>query len=113
VRVSAQEGKELTVGGVVFDDRYARISLLNDFYFELEPTGEIVIVENNDRPGVVGDVGHFLASRGINIDSFALSRNKKGGRAMALVRVDSPLSPEAVAGLTKLNNVVAVHAVSL
>jgi D-3-phosphoglycerate dehydrogenase len=113
VRVAGPEGKELTVGGVVFDDRYARISLLNDFYFELEPEGDIVIVENDDRPGVVGDVGHFLAQRGININSFALSRNRKGGRAMAMVRVDSPLAPDVVAAMRQIANVVAVHAVSL
>ena len=32
---------------------------------------------------------------------------------MALVRVDSPLSPEAVAAMAKINNVLAVHGVSL
>ncbi|MBM4251957.1 MAG: phosphoglycerate dehydrogenase [Deltaproteobacteria bacterium] len=113
VRCRGADGAELTVGGVVFDDRYSRISLINDFYFELEPTGDIIIVENNDRPGVIGDVGHFLASRGVNIDSFELSRNRKGGRAMALVRIDSPLSPDGVAAMNKINNVIAVHEVNL
>jgi D-3-phosphoglycerate dehydrogenase len=113
VRVKGPNGKELTVGGVVFDDRYIRISLLNDFYFEIEPTGDILLIENNDRPGVIGDVGQFLGSRAINIDSFALSRNRKGGRAMALVRVDSPLADETVAALEKINNVTSVHAVTL
>jgi D-3-phosphoglycerate dehydrogenase len=113
VRVSGPDGRELTIGGVVFDDRYIRISLLNDFYFEMEPTGEIVMVENNDRPGVIGDVGHFLASRGINIDSFTLSRNRKGGKAMALIRVDSPLPADALEAMAKLNNIIGVKAVSL
>lgn len=113
VRVKGPNGKELTVGGVVFDDRYIRISLLNDFYFEIEPTGEILLIENNDRPGVIGDVGHFLASRGVNIDSFALSRNRKGGRAMALVRVDSPLGKDTVEAMAKINNVTTVNAVTL
>lgn len=113
VRVSGPDGKELTIGGVVFDDRYIRISLLNDFYFEIEPTGEIVMVENNDRPGVIGDVGHFLASRGINIDSFTLSRNRKGGHAMALIRVDTALPVDALSAMAKLNNVLGVKTVSL
>lgn len=113
VRVSGLDGKELTIGGVVFDDRYIRISLLNDFYFEMEPTGEIVMVENNDRPGVIGDVGHFLASRGINIDSFTLSRNRKGGTAMALIRVDSALPADALKAMAELKNIIGVKAVSL
>ncbi len=113
VRVHGGEGKELTVGGVVFDDRMLRLTLINDFFFELEPMGDLVIIENNDRPGVIGDVGHFLAARGINIDSFALSRNKKGGRAMALIRVDSPLSTENAAAMAQIKNVTAVHDATL
>lgn len=113
VRVQGIDGKELTVGGVVFDDRMLRLTLINDFFFELEPSGDLIIIENNDRPGVIGDVGHFLAGRGINIDSFALSRNKKGGRAMALIRVDSPLSTENAAAMKAIKNVIAVHDATL
>ncbi len=113
VRVSGAGGHELTVGGVVFDDRYPRVSLVNDFYFEVEPSGEMLFIENNDRPGVVGDVGHFLASRGINIDSFALSRNRKGGHAMSIVKVDSSIGVETVDAMKKIANVVKVHAVKL
>lgn len=113
VRVSGAGGHELTVGGVVFDNLYPRVSLVNDFYFEVEPSGEMLFVENNDRPGVVGDVGHFLAARGINIDSFALSRNRKGGHAMSIVKVDSAIGLETVEAMKKIANVVKVHAVTL
>jgi len=113
VRVSGPGGRELAIGGIVFDDRYIRISLFNDFYFEVEPTGELLLIENNDRPGVIGDVGQFLASHGINIDSFALSRNSKGGRALAVIRVDSPVGHETLAAMKSINNVLAVHAASL
>jgi D-3-phosphoglycerate dehydrogenase len=113
VHVTGPGGRELTVGGVVFDDRYPRLSLINDFYFEAEPAGELVLLENNDQPGVIGDVGHFLASRGVNIDTFALSRNRKGGRAMALIRVDSALTPEQVKEMQAIKNVVGIKAVRL
>jgi D-3-phosphoglycerate dehydrogenase len=113
VRVTGAGGEELTVGGVVFDDRYPRISLFNEYFFEIEPTGELVLIENHDRPGVIGDVGQFLAQRGINIDSFHLSRNRKGGRAMAIVKVDSPLEEVAENAMRALANIVAVHRVSL
>lgn len=113
VRISGDDGRQLTVGGVVFDERYIRISLLNDFYFEVEPAGELILVENEDQPGVIGDVGHFLAARSINIDSFNLSRNRKGGRAMAIIKVDNPVAPALVRELAAIKNVVKVHAVAL
>lgn len=113
VKVSGDDGRQLTVGGVVFDERYVRISLLNDYYFEVEPAGELLLIENEDKPGVIGDIGHFLAVRSINIDSFNLSRNRPGGRAMAIIKVDAQVSPELVRSMLDIKNVVKVHAVAL
>lgn len=113
VKVLGDDGHQLTVGGVVFDERYVRISLLNDFYFEVEPVGELLLIENEDKPGVIGDVGHFLASRQINIDSFNLSRNRRGGRAMAIIKVDGSVSSDLVHAMLDIKNVVKVHAVAL
>lgn len=111
--VIGTDGHKLTIGGIVFDDRYLRISLVDDFYFEVEPEGNIVLLENHDRPGVIGDVGHFLGSKGINIDSFELSRNKRGGMAMALIRVDSELTTDQVREMEQLANVTKVRSVHL
>ncbi|NDE15736.1 phosphoglycerate dehydrogenase [bacterium] len=69
VTLTGAGGKSLMVGGIVFDESYLRISTLNDFQFETDPSGTLIMVENHDKPGVVGDVGHWLASKGINIDS--------------------------------------------
>jgi D-3-phosphoglycerate dehydrogenase len=111
--VHGPDGKVLTVGGIVFDDRYARISLINDFYFEVEPTGYWLVLENHDRPGVIGDVGHYLGAKNINIDSFALSRNRQGGMAMAIIRTDSKISSEDLQGLLKIPNVTSAKDVRL
>jgi len=113
VIVHGDAGKSLTVGGIVFDEHYARISLIDDFYFEMEPEGSMLLVTNHDRPGVVGDVGHFLASRKINIDKFELSRNKRGGLAMALIRMDTPMGEADLKDMKAINNIVAVKPVYL
>lgn len=111
VRGSQQE--KLSVGGIVFDDVHPRISLINDFYFEIDPSGRLLLMENHDRPGVIGDVGHFLASQNINIDHFSLSRNRQGGKAMAVIRTDSDPSEEQVAAMAKINNVESVKLIEL
>jgi len=111
--VNGSGNKKLTVGGVVFDDKYLRITLVNDFYFEIEPNGELILVNNRDVPGVIGDVGHYLASNQINIDTFALSRNRKGGSAMALLKVDSELDAAQKKGMLGIKNVTSVKTVTL
>jgi len=111
--VRGADEKRLSVGGIVFDERYVRLTLIDDFYFEMEPTGSHILMENHDRPGVIGNIGQFLASHKINIDSFALSRNRQGGRAMALIRVDSKLVPEQLEQMRKVENILAVKTVDL
>ena len=38
VFIKGDDGKELTLGGVVFDGKYPRLTLINDYYFEIEPS---------------------------------------------------------------------------
>lgn len=113
VSIYGPEGRKMTIGGLVFDDVLPRISLINDYYFEIDPTGTLILIENNDVPGVVGDLGHMLAKNGINIDTFALSRNKKGGKAMALIRVDNEPQLADMEQLKKIKNVLSAHLVRL
>ncbi len=107
------ESESLTVGGIVFDEKYMRISLVNGFYFEIEPSGHMLLLENTDKPGVIGHIGMELARQGINISAFTLSRNSKGGTAMAIVCVDSELSAQNLAALGQIENILSVHAIKL
>lgn len=113
MKVNGQKGQCLSVGGIVFDDEYPRISIVNDFVFEVEPNGEFVVMENEDRPGVIGAVGTKLAESHVNIDSFDLARNKKGGRAMAMIKIDSALDVRSKKQLCALEHLTSCHFVSL
>jgi D-3-phosphoglycerate dehydrogenase len=113
IKISGSGSKDLALGGIVFDSKYPRISLINDFYFEIEPQGTFLVLENNDKPGVIGALGTFLASKGINIDSFDLARNRKGGQAMAMIRVDTPPQDLDMNLMVKLPNVRGVKLLQL
>ncbi len=110
-----KDGKsaEWKIGGTVFEDKLQRLSVIENFYFEVEPRGNLLIFENQDEPGVVGNIGTLLGQHSVNIQSFDLARNRKTsvkdqpkdgtktGLAMAVVRTDSPVSKEL---LTKLGS---------
>jgi D-3-phosphoglycerate dehydrogenase len=113
LRVEGSAAHEHTsVGAVLFGNEHPRLCSINDFFFEIEPTGEMLVVQNHDRPGVIGDVGSFLARNQINIAQFELSRNRRGGMAMSLIRIDGLLEQELLAGMRKLPNVIGVKMVS-
>jgi D-3-phosphoglycerate dehydrogenase len=49
-------------------------------------TGSLLIISNDDQPGVIGEVGTILGKHGVNIANFALGRNDTG--AIGIVNVD-------------------------
>jgi D-3-phosphoglycerate dehydrogenase len=108
----AEAGEIAEVGAVLYNGRHARLCYLNGFEFEIEPEGEMLLLQNHDRPGVIGDVGGYLARSSINIAQFELSRNKRGGMALSVVRIDGSLDAETVAGLRKLPNVISARTVT-
>jgi D-3-phosphoglycerate dehydrogenase / 2-oxoglutarate reductase len=81
---------EISVGGTFFGAKNdPRIVRVNGRPVEVTPSGTVLLLENNDVPGIVGKVGTILGTRGVNIASMSLSRNEAGGRALTLLNLDS------------------------
>ena len=62
---------------------------------------------------VIGKVGTLLGDNGVNISQFELSRNRPGGEAMSVIRVDGPVDSAVLDGLRALPAVVTLHAISI
>src|SRR5881628_1851997 len=74
---AAGEGKTVSVGGAFFGVT-PRIISINSRPVEARPHGVVLVLENTDRPGMVGRVGTLLGSHGVNIATMSLSRNQAG-----------------------------------
>lgn len=98
--VSGADG-ERSVCGAVFGENDCRIVRVDDYHVEAVPEGQILVLHNDDRPGVIGFIGQVLAEARVNIAMMNLSRRKIKGRAISLINVDSRI-PEAV--LNELRN---------
>ncbi|HUJ73247.1 MAG TPA: phosphoglycerate dehydrogenase, partial [bacterium] len=110
IKFVISDGKEaFSIAGVVFGENNTRISQVNDFNFEVVPEGHLLSMVNRDRPGVIGQVGTLLGAHGINISQFELSRNMPGGKAMSLIRVDSPVPRPVLDALQAIPNMLQVR----
>ena len=105
--------QRISLGGVIYNTQHPRITSLEEFTFEVIPEGHFIVFKNQDKPGVVGAVGSFLANKGVNIHSFYLSANQHGGKAMAMVKIDAPLSKEDLAQLQKIPLITQVFRADL
>ena len=70
-------------------------------------------MRNKDVPGVVGKVGTLLGDREINIAEYNLARGESGGKAMAVITVDSPLDADTLNFLKSYREMEEVKQVKL
>jgi D-3-phosphoglycerate dehydrogenase len=85
---ASAEGKNISVGGAFFGIT-PRIVSINARPVEARPHGVILVLENTDRPGMVGRIGTLLGAHGVNIATMSLSRNQAGGMALTVLNLDS------------------------
>jgi D-3-phosphoglycerate dehydrogenase/(S)-sulfolactate dehydrogenase len=115
VTVRLRCGKDVTtsVAGTIVGKREPRLVRVDKFELEAVPEGAILVMHNDDKPGVIGNVGRTLGEAQVNIAQFALARDRKSGEALALVNVDSAAAPEVLERLRRLPNVRNVQQVVL
>ena len=73
----------------------------------------VLVVMNNDKPGVIGGIGMLMGENGINIARMQFGRESAGGRAISVVSIDSPASEAIMAKIRKLPNVISVKQIKV
>jgi D-3-phosphoglycerate dehydrogenase len=112
--IKAKSGvKESLVGGVLYGKKEPRIIAINNFPVEVVPEGEMLMLSNNDKPGVIGGIGTALAKHKINIARMQFGREKRGGKSISVVSVDTAVSKDIVSEIKKLPNVLSVKQIHL
>jgi D-3-phosphoglycerate dehydrogenase len=107
------KNEEHSIWGTLFGKKEPRIVRFNDFIIEAIPQGEILLVENIDRPGVIGNLGTTLGKEGINIATMQFGRDKMGGQAISLLHLDASLNDDIMKKLLALPNIISVKSIRL
>jgi len=89
------------VAGTVFGGGHLRLVDVDGVEVDTIPQGNLLMVRNEDTPGIVGRVGTILGAQGINIARMGLGRKPGSGRAIMLIEVDSEIPAALLADLTK------------
>jgi D-3-phosphoglycerate dehydrogenase len=114
IKFAVSDGKDtFSIAGVAFGENNIRICQVDEFKFEVIPAGHMLAMVNRDQPGVIGRVGTLLGTAGVNISQFELSRNMPGGKAMSLIRVDSPVPKPVLDQLRAISNMVSVRLIEV
>ncbi|MCP4874722.1 MAG: phosphoglycerate dehydrogenase [Gammaproteobacteria bacterium] len=65
----------------------------------------MLYITNDDKPGVIGDIGTSTAERSINIANMHLGRDIRNGKAIVLIEVDEQLAGDDLEHLRSLPNI--------
>jgi D-3-phosphoglycerate dehydrogenase len=100
---------ERWVEGTVFEPNSPRLVSVRGVEVEAPLGGTMLIVSNDDQPGVIGEVGTILGRHRVNIANFALGRSEIG--AIGVVNVDEDAgAPQALdAAVEELRRVPAIR----
>ena len=86
---------------------------IDDFRVDMVPRGTLLVLRNQDVPGVIGSVGTVLGQAGVNIAGYHQSRLDAGGDALAIVSLDARVEPAVLAALGRIPEVHRVRQVQL
>ena len=106
------DGKTVSVGGAFFGAT-PRIVSVNSRPVEARPHGVVLVLENTDRPGIVGRIGTLLGDHGVNIATMSLSRNQAGGTALTVLNLDTAPSEELLARIRASDDIHSAQVIEL
>jgi D-3-phosphoglycerate dehydrogenase / 2-oxoglutarate reductase len=73
----------------------------------------LLLLENRDRPGIVGFIGTLLGKHSVNIASMSLSRDSAGGQALTVLNLDSVPGEALIKEIHAENGIVSAQVVQL
>jgi D-3-phosphoglycerate dehydrogenase len=105
---------KVSLGGTFFGAKNdPRIVRVNGNSVEVTPSGVVLMLENRDRPGIVGHIGTLLGTEKINIASMSLSRTEQGGRALTLLNLDSMPGADVMTKLSSDADIYSARVIAL
>ncbi len=91
----------------------ARLVRLDASIIDIPPADNMLVVRNDDRPGVIGIVGTLLGDAGFNIDNMDVGRTPTGHGAIMVISVREPIPDSIVAALVAIDGISSVDRVRL
>jgi D-3-phosphoglycerate dehydrogenase / 2-oxoglutarate reductase len=104
---------DLSVAGTLFGRSLPRLVDVDGVEVDAIPQGRLLMVRNDDTPGVVGHIGTLLGARAINIARMTVGRKPGSGRAVMLIEVDNDVLPDVLAEVRAIAGVREARSINL
>ena len=99
-------------GTLAWERSEARIVLVDDHTVEVPPAQHMLVVRNDDRPGMIGVVGTALGEAGVSIDSMDVDPSRTEGTALMVLATDRAVPDETIARLRATDGLLDIHRIT-
>ncbi|HEX2784589.1 MAG TPA: phosphoglycerate dehydrogenase [Ilumatobacteraceae bacterium] len=109
VNLITLRGADRSLSGTLVGRRGAqRIVMIDDHSFDVPPADHMLMVKNDDRPGVIGIVGTLLGNAGVNIADMDVGAAADARTAVMLIAPTGEVGDEVLAQLRVAPGIISV-----
>ena len=101
-----------TVSGTLGWTGTERIVMVDDHAVDLPFDANLLIVRNDDRPGMIGLVGSALGDVGVSITNMAVGQTSGGGTALMVLSTDRPVPSEVIGRVRAAAGILEIHSLA-
>jgi D-3-phosphoglycerate dehydrogenase len=113
VNLITLRGNDHSLSGTLVGRRGSqRIVMIDDHSFDVPPASHMLMVKNDDRPGVIGIVGTLLGNAGVNIADMDVGATADGGTAVMLIAPTGPVGDDVLAQLRVAPGIISVDSLT-
>ena len=99
-------------GALTADGKDSQVVLVDGHELALGVTEFLLVVRNDDRPGMIGAVATAVGVAGVSIVNMAVSQTREMGTALMVLALDRPLPDAAAAAIAAADGIIEVHRVT-
>lgn len=111
VEIENEKGELFTVAGIIGANNEERIIEMNGYPLDVIISENMLLVQNNDVPGVIGNVGRILGEENVNIATMHVGRKKDS--AIMLLTVDDLVEEKSIKKLENFEEIRKVKYLNL
>ena len=106
--ITLRAGSHSIAATLVGPRRQARIVMVDDHMTDVPPSDHMLVVRNDDRPGVIGLVGTLLGTHNVNIADMDVGRATKPGTALMVIAPTAEITDAVLAELRAQPGIIEV-----
>jgi D-3-phosphoglycerate dehydrogenase len=109
--ITLRSGAHSVAGTLAGTRAEPRLVMMDDHTVEVPPAPHMVVVRNDDRPGMIGVVGTILGEADVSISSMAVGPSATGNTALMVLSTDGQIPDESLHKLRDADGISDVHTV--